>query len=405
MVHAGVAYMTFRLPGLVWSTFDPVGDLTIDALIWWIGGFVMPLFFVLSGLLSCQNMKANGAQGFLKHRMHRLLVPMAAAFVVIMPFDLYALLLGWAGEGKITLHKLRSLKIDSPLSDGLWGPSHLWFMQHLILLCIGAWALASLSQWLKPRIKKLHWPAFLTPSHLTTWSLLAVSTAAMWWDPQVNIGFRHSWWPPLANFLFFAPWFAIGWLAGTKLDRTKSTSSSDSGDATREQHPGQTPFVRLCEVRLLASLGLFAFLLPMIREHVATGSSGYGRMALVTTYVLHMWLATTGWFGICLRWLKRPTPKPVKYLGEASFWVYLSHHPIVLLAHVSLSEVALPLSVKFVLVSTVGIVLPLLMYSAFISKTRLGALLGGGQRRKSSDDPPTVLVFPVHEPQPLKKSA
>ena len=403
LAHSGIAYMSFRMPGLVWPTFDPVGSLTIDGLIWWIKGIAMPLFFLLSGFFSCQVMNAKGSHEFLKQRLRRLLSPCAFGLVFVLPFDLYALLLGWAGDGKITLHKLRSLKIDSPLADGLWGPSHLWFLQHLILMSIGAWALVSLTRGMRERMKPLPFWAVLHSGRFATLLLLAVSTVALWWDPQVSIGFRHTWWPPLANLLYYAPWFALGWFGRAEVHR--NAHSQPSGDGKHRQTDVHVPFARFCELRVVASIAVFAVLLPKIREHVTLESSGSDLAVLATLSVLHTWLAATGWFGVCVHWLQRPTPNVVKYLSEVSLWVYLTHHPIVLLTHVSLSQVAIPLSLKFLLTSTVGIVLPLLMHSTFVRHTWVGVLLGGRRVRKSSSGGPKNVAFPVSEPQTLKKSA
>lgn len=402
-LHAGIAYLVSPMPGLPWPTHDPVGSPTVGAITWWINGFVMPLFFVQSGFLAKQAMDAKGPRRFLNQRLRRLLAPFALGCILILPFDLYALLLGWAGDGKISLHKLRSLKIDSPLGDNLWGVSHLWFLQHLILFCLGAWALTACCQWLRERRMRFALPKALPPCHLATVPLLAVSGCALWWAPQLVIGFRHSWWPLPANLLFYAPWFALGWLARAERVRLMSSAMISTGEDTRPVE--QTPLVRLCELRVVASLIVFGVLLPRIQEHVSEGTSGNDRVWLVSLFVLHAWLAATGCFGLCLRWIQRPAPEVVRYLSEASFWVYLAHHPVVFLSQVAVSQVAWPIGVKFLLAATIGVILPLLMYSAFVRQTWIGVVLNGQQFRRTMTEHPDIVAFPQHEPQRLKKSA
>ena len=133
---------------------------------------------------------------------------------------------------------------------------------------------------------------------------------------------------------------------------------------------------------------------------------GLMRITLTTLFVLHAWLAVTGWFGVCLRWLNRQPPASVRYVAEASFWIYLFHHPVVGLAQVSLSQVALPVVAKFLLTSLVGVVLPLLTYHAFVRQTWIGVVLCGHRKGVGSGTPQAdVIPFPLPQPERLKKSA
>ncbi len=389
-LHAGIGYLVARMPGLAWPTHAPMGSPTVDAVTWWINGFIMPLFFLQSGYLACQIMRAKGAEEFLKQRTRRLLAPLALGCVLILPLDLYAWLLGWAGDGKITLHKLRSLKIDSPLADNLWGVSHLWFLQYLWLFSVAVWGLSRVAEWQGGKGAKGVTSSAMPLFHFATLPLLAISTLALWWEPQLVIGFRHSWWPQMANLLFYAPWFVLGW--------TTFASQSTSG--------GASPSHRLCELRLAASLVVFAMLLPQIHQHVAEPIQGLARITLAALFVLHAWLAVTGWFGVCLRWLNRQPPTSVKYVAEASFWIYLLHHPVVGLTQVSLSQAALPVATKFLLTTLVGLVLPLLTYHAFVRQTWIGVVLSGRRQGVRSVAPAAeVIPFPLPQAERLKKSA
>lgn len=219
--------------------------------------------------------------------------------------------------------------------------------------------------------------------------LMAASAAALCWEPRVLIGFRHSWWPLPANLCFYGPWFALGWLAETR----------------RGAGAGR-PFATLCEWRLVASLGVFAVLLPRIHQHVAAPLIGLERVLLVSLFVLHAWLVVTGLFGTSLRRLNRRPPQVVKYLAEASFWIYLFHHPVVGLTQVSLSQTGWPTAVRFAVSLASGLGLSLLTYEAFVRRTWVGALLNG--RRVAVDrqsDGPVLLPLPAVEFEPRRKSA
>ena len=68
-LHAGIAYLVAPMPGLVWATQEPVGSLAVDAVTWWIDGFIMPMFFVLSGFVAVGLMRRNGPRDFARHRI------------------------------------------------------------------------------------------------------------------------------------------------------------------------------------------------------------------------------------------------------------------------------------------------------------------------------------------------
>ncbi len=421
-LHAGIGYLVARMPGCVWATNDPVGSPVVDGVTWWINGFIMPLFFVQSGFLAFQLMRKKGSREFLRHRSRRLLGPFLLGCVLILPLDLYAWLLGWAADGKITLHKLRSLKIDSPLGDNLWGVSHLWFLEYLWVFCVVAWMVCRAAEW------RAEWQSGRVAKGQRVegqnrWTqgaasvvLMLVSGVALWWEPRILIGFRHSWWPLPANLLFYGPWFALGWLAHAMRPARAAVIAGpvwgdDSpgtvlGDAPAVRPRPNRPFALLCEWRIAAALGLFTVLLPLIHRHIAAESSGGERWILVGLFVLHAWLMVTGLFGVSLRWLNRRPPRGVKYVAEASFWIYLFHHPVVGLAQVSLSEFAVPVVAKFLVTLLIGLTLPLLTYHAFVRRTWIGVLLNG-RRLGAAPQPAAGDLLPLSVPEParLRKSA
>jgi glucans biosynthesis protein C len=404
-LHAGIAYLVAPMPGLVWATSQTQPNLVVDAATWWINSFIMPLFFVLGGFVAVGLMRSKGPAAFARHRTARLMGPFLLGCVLILPLDLYVWLLGWAAEGLLPIKKLRSLKVDGPLGDGLWGVSHLWFLQYLWLFCIAAAMLV----WNSNRRRKDHLTStapvesddFLCrPQPFSVLRtryaddlvavLLSVSVVALYWDPGLVIGFRHSWWPLPANLLFYAPWFAIGWLMAARQPRRRTPRG---------------------EWRLVTSLACFAVLLPLIHRHVESPLDGQARLVLASLFVIHAWLAVTGWIGVCLRWFDRRPPASIRYVAAASFWIYLLHHPVVGLAQVTLRPLSLPVPLKFALTLAVGLALPLLTYEVLVRHTWIGLILGG--RRELVVTLPALLPqeaaptvpLPVPELQPDRKAA
>src|SRR5690606_41876804 len=57
------------------------------------------------------------------------------------------------------------------------------------------------------------------------------------------------------------------------------------------------------------------------------------------------WCVTYGLVGVCVRFLTRPRPA-IRYLADASYWMYLMHLPIVVAVGMSLADPALPVAVQ-----------------------------------------------------------
>lgn len=369
-LHAGIAYTLTPFPGLAWPTHDRDPSPAVDALTWWIDAFIMPLFLLLGGFVAAQLMDRRGPDEFLRLRAQRLLAPLLFGCAVILPLDLYVWLLGWAADGRIPLKKLRSLKLGEAGRD-LWGVGHLWFLQYLLLFCVAAWAMHRLSTWWVTRrsasrsgerhpIPAGRWTGRcdgLVGSFWMPFVLALPGAAALWHAPRIVIGFRHAWYPLPANLVYYAPCFAAGWWLFRRVRQ--------GADVTRH---GSWHFA--------LSLVCFAALLPLLREHVAEELAGPWRVLLAGLFAGCGWLTATGWFALALRPCP-PAPRSVRYLAEASLWMYLFHHPVVGLAQVALAGALLPTAVKFVLVMLAGVAVSLLTFEVGVRRTWIGRLLDG----------------------------
>ncbi|MDF5759055.1 acyltransferase family protein [Spongiactinospora sp. TRM90649] len=60
------------------------------------------------------------------------------------------------------------------------------------------------------------------------------------------------------------------------------------------------------------------------------------------------WCVTYGLVGVCMRFLTRPRPA-IRYLADASYWMYLMHLPIVVAIGISLADLSLPVMVKLLI--------------------------------------------------------
>ena len=337
-LHAGIAYMPHPLPGLRWSTHD-TPTAAADVLCWTLDAWVMPVFFLLGGMAAAGLLQRLGPKAMAGHRLRRLGGPLLLGCVLILPLDLYVWLLGSVVDGELPLRKMKSLKLDG-YDAGLWGPSHLWFLQYLLTYCLiaAAWQhIRGVRMSIRPgRDRAL----FVTG--------LVISIAALTWKPSVLIGFDHQPVPQLANLVFFGAFFVAGLVRPRSHWTRQRAGAVIAGGAAA----------------LLAAA-------PLLVRHC----KGSSEPLLPVLFALACWglgLGSVEW----ARSVSRPLPPAVRTLAAASFWIYLAHHPVVGLAQISLKSADLPAEAKFVLTVAVGLALPLLTYNAVVRGRWIGRVLG-----------------------------
>lgn len=375
MLHAAMAYMVFPLPGLVWATHDDP-SYAADAFAWLANAFVMPVFFLLGGYGVSQLAKRYSPSALAKNRLCRLGLPFLFGCVVILPLDLYSWLLGFAADGRIPLRKLQSLKLDPTVSEGLFGPAHLWFLQYLLLFsCLYAGV-----YWLKERRSKdgtTKQALALIENRLfsTTLGVTVIGCCGafpLFVDPQILLGFRHEIVPQLAHVLFFAPMFVFGavW------------------DRIVRSNERPMPFGRNHLV-----LGLLIWICSTTVRQAFLGHESPEwslRAAAVLTYSVAGWFIAVGLFGMALR-SHRPIHPLLGYVANGSFWIYLFHHPVVGLVHTSLKTFDVNPTVKFALTGCLAMALSLTTFEVAVRRTWIGRLLGVKQ---VADSQPNTALAP-----------
>jgi hypothetical protein len=92
------------------------------------------------------------------------------------------------------------------------------------------------------------------------------------------------------------------------------------------------------------------------------------------------WTMSLGLIGLFSRFCSRPSPL-MSWLADASYWMYLVHPPLVMVAQMAIRSWAMPAELKFVVVMALVTPVLLLTYSYGVRHTAIGRLLNGPRGR------------------------
>lgn len=355
LFHAGLAYSVL-LHGF-WPTADAGQSIGVDVVAWFSHLFRMPLFFVVAGFFAALLVDKRGIGGMLRNRFTRVLAP----FIVFWPIVYLAM--GW-----LIVHAAANVENLSPLlafvKQWLAEPNrtqapptlmHLWFLPYLMCFCILVWVATALEmKWLS------RWFGRIRPGALIGFAPLVlipalVSVAAPMPAPE---SFFPQWWA----LIFFGFYFTFGYQLfhhQLVIDHLK-------------------PFAPLM---LLSAMAAYAFFFWLIQIQ----SPDQPRPLL---HVLQTVLEAYAGFWMtvsCLiygkKWLNHSN-RSLRYLADASYWVYIVHLPVLLAVQYRLMDVDTNWQAKFAIsvVATLGI--SFVSYHLFVRNTVLGRLLNGARHNQ-----------------------
>ena len=150
--HAAVIYSL----GHEWSVASPDKSPALTYLADFIHTFRMPGFFLLAGLFSMMLLDRKGPWIWLRSRLIRLGLPLLSATLLIVPFQMGVQQLAFAVRGDVPMAAVPGLVGEQLSHFGESWISHLWFLWVLIAYCAGLAALQLIvSGNLRARLERL----------------------------------------------------------------------------------------------------------------------------------------------------------------------------------------------------------------------------------------------------------
>lgn len=355
MLHACVPYAKPSMAGLSWSVRDtPSAHVTV--LFWSIELVIMPVFLVIAGFFAARSIASRGGWQVMTTRLSRLGWPLALAIVFLLPVDFYIWMLGWLADDVVTLREVRRLKFAAGVDRNLWGLSHLWFLQYLMI-----YTMILAAVW--PRLRL--WSARSVATYGLP-GMFVAAAVALAMRPEVVWGFQHSFFPVLSKWVYSGAFFAAGvhWFQlDPQLRRIAEVSKRLLG-----------PGVLLSA----AAVGMGMWWLDAAGDPIAWLNGGWANVPALNGTARHagslavggMWvrgglailtvaaasITTFALVGMASSRV-RPLGPVLSSLAAGSFLIYLLHHPVVGLAHIA-AKFALPgvsPLAKIMMTTTIGV--------------------------------------------------
>ncbi|EMI58202.1 acyltransferase 3 [Rhodopirellula sallentina SM41] len=339
LLHACVPYASPSMAGLSWSVLD-TPDQSVTYLFWGIEVVIMPIFLVIAGFFAARSVAHRGAWSTAMARTRRLGWPLLLTVVFLLPVEFYTWMVGWVADGQVAISNVKRMKFEGGVDRNLWGLSHLWFLQYLIMYVIVlACAWRSMVRLTATQIARYVMPV-----------CFGVAVVSLTMRPEVVWGFQHSFIPVLSKWLYSGAFFAAGafwYRLDPELDELKENGSRLIGPGTLLMaasvcmgtwwlatvgDPAKWINGGWAGIDPVVSSDRFAGGLPV------TSVAVRGGLSVLTVSAAS--LMTFGLMGVCLAHISG-LGRTMKSLAAASFLIYLLHHPVVGLAHIA-AKFALP---------------------------------------------------------------
>lgn len=354
VLHSAVSYITTPL-GVSWPYKDPNTSIVLDLLVFVIHLCRMPTFFVVAGFFAALLYHRDGAVGFVRNRARRVLMPLAIFWGVMIPLCGYGFVFAAQQVGGLLPWEYMT---DQPM----WRQpvlGHLWFLYYLLWFYLTAIGVVWMARRAPASVRDAVDRAFRRT--MTSWwgPLAAGIVTALTFIPMTTPGLDTdaALVPAVRVVAAYGIFFLFGWL----LCRQPDLLESFAGNYVSVLVAGAA--MALAYAGIVLEPARF----DSIRAWHLTGISFAG---------LATWLLIFGMLGLFVRHLSTWRPA-VRYLSDASYWMYLTHLAPAIWLPGLFAHLALPAVAKFLLVFALTTVVTVVSYHYLVRPTAIGELLNG----------------------------
>jgi glucan biosynthesis protein C len=351
LLHALMPY----LPWGGWLVQDGSRSPLVALVVGVVHLFRMVLFMMLAGYFGRMVLRRRGAGAYLRDRLLRIGLPLVVLWPVLFGLLIAAIVLAEVvhGSGVATGAPPPSPQATGTVLD--LPTMHLWFLLLLLEIVLVVLAVRAVLVRLLGAERAGRWAERIglllsAPGGMLLAALPYALALLVQGDTIAGIVEPYTLVPVLGASIGYAGAFLVGWFLHAAPD-------------------GLTRAERHWAVHLVLAL-------------VLTGPALLIAMPLPLSAAAHAlagWAWVHGLLGLCGRVLRRERPV-VRYLADASYWVYLWHFPLLLIVAVPLASTDWPILLEVGVALAAVMAVLLLSYDVLVRGTWLGRWLNGHRR-------------------------
>ena len=132
--------------------------------------------------------------------------------------------------------------------------------------------------------------------------------------------------------------------------------------------------------RAVSMFGFSVSLALLFPEMLLESIPSYAWLGTSVLQAAYAWLMSFGLMGL-FNWIASRERRWIRYMSDASYWIYLWHFPLVVLAQMFLIHIPLNPHLKFFLLCTTVLAILLVIYEVGVRYTIIGTTLNGRRMR------------------------
>jgi peptidoglycan/LPS O-acetylase OafA/YrhL len=366
LFHCAMSYTVGR--SNVWTFKDETTTGAADFIVRFVHVFTLPTFFILAGFFSAMLYWKRGPVEFTHNRGLRIALPFAVGWTVLHPIVGSGFIFANAAKGASLAEGWAAVQA-AVMNGSVFFPDdtmHLWFMYNLIIYYAFALALIPLVMFLPAtwRNRSLQVFAFIIARPWLRLIVLGIVSMGMLRMVGGTLYVSLSFIPNLLLLLAYSLYFSFGWLLYLVRDQVRV-------------------FTSFAWTQTLLGVAIFVLVGPALRLLVG-GPLPRGLVFVVLSIqgAVLVWLFFFGLTGLYLRHFNRGSPG-IRYVVDASFWIYLVHLPLTIWLPGLISGLAVPASIKILMVLGITYVFGFATYDLFVRSTVIGFVLCGRRYPRS----------------------
>ena len=313
-----------------------------------IHGFRMPVFFLLSGFFSALLWQRRSLRTLAMYRLKRVGLPFAIGCLTIVPLVTWLLSLGSLSQREVPLAAYPFL--------WLFHLAHLWFLWYLLILA------AVFIIVIRQGVRFEHPVVWWLTIPLSLAAAMLMNEAVFGADASIHLV------PNPGSLAYFAMFFAFG------------AFMYQRGITVRGWWIVSLLPAVPCYILAMRFLDQYA---AQAGGHVENAYVFRNSVTIVAAVfeTAFAWLTTFGLMGL-FRIIASKERFWVRYMSDASYWIYLAHLPLVIVCQLVIVDWPIHYHLKFLLICAVVTLVTLVTYQFAVRYTIVGVTLNGPRSRR-----------------------